>query len=109
MTSPLILYQKLIAEAKSSSQAGLSSSLMKRCAFFSAAISCMACSTSLLRLSLFGNDPYSCMNLGYSLLTGLSFGSCVSIFNVLLLIPMLTCGRRYLRIGTFLYLSEGPW
>lgn len=104
MTSPLILYQKLIAEAKSNSQTGLSSSLLKRGAFFSAAISCMACSTSLLRLSLFGNDPYSCMNLGYSLLTGLSFGSCVSIFNVLLLIPMLTCGRRYLRIGTFLYL-----
>lgn len=93
MTSPLILYQKLIAEAKSNSQTGLSSSLLKRGAFFSAAISCMACSTSLLRLSLFGNDPYSCMNLGYSLLTGLSFGSCVSIFNVLLLIPMLTCGR----------------
>ena len=44
------------------------------------------------------------MNLGYSLLTGLSFGSCVSIFNILLFIPMLTCGRRYLRIGTFIYL-----
>ena len=67
MTSPLILYQKLIAEVKSNSQTGLSSSLLKRGAFFSAAISCMACSTSLLRLSLFGNDPYSCMNLWPSL------------------------------------------
>lgn len=43
MTSPLILYQKLIAEVKSNSQTGLSSSLLKRGAFFSAAISCMAC------------------------------------------------------------------
>ena len=103
MTSPFALCQKLIMGPADIHPEYLRT-LRKRSLFFAAAISCMACSTSLLRLSLFGNDPYSCMNLGYSLLTGLSFGSCVSIFNVLLFIPMLTCGRRYLRIGTFIYL-----
>ena len=103
MTSPFALCQKLIM-GPADIHPEYMHTLWKRSLFFAAAISCMACSTSLLRLSLFGNDPYSCMNLGYSLLTGLSFGSCVSTFNILLFIPMLTCGRRYLRIGTFIYL-----
>ena len=103
MNSPFALCQKLIT-GPTDIRPDYLRTLRKRSLFFAAAISCMACSTSLLRLSLFGNDPYSCMNLGYSLLTGLSFGSCVSIFNILLFIPMLTCGRRYLRIGTFIYL-----
>lgn len=103
MTSPLVLCQRLIM-GPADIHPESTRTLWKRSLFFAAAISCMACSTSLLRLSLFGNDPYSCMNLGYSLLTGLSFGNCVSIFNILLFIPMLTCGRHYLRIGTFIYL-----
>lgn len=103
MNSPFALCQKLIT-GPTDIHPDYLSTLRKRSLFFAAAISCMACSTSLLRLSLFGNDPFSCMNLSYSLMTGLSFGSCVSIFNILLFIPMLTCGRRYLRIGTFIYL-----
>ena len=103
MASPIARCQKIITEAADSHPEYMRT-LWKRSLFFAAAISCMASSTSLLRLSLFGNDPYSCINLGYSLLTGLSFGTCVSIFNILLFIPMLICGRRYLRIGTFIYL-----
>lgn len=85
MNSPFALCQKLIM-GPADIHPEYMRTLWKRSLFFAAAISCMACSTSLLRLSLFGNDPFSCMNLGYSLLTGLSFGSCVSIFNILLFI-----------------------
>ncbi|MFV0636369.1 YczE/YyaS/YitT family protein [Mitsuokella sp. WILCCON 0060] len=80
-----------------------------RTAVFAFALTLMASSTSLLRLSLFGNDPFSCMNLGFSLVSGLSFGTCLSIFNVLALVLLFFCGRRYISIGTWIYLfALGP-
>lgn len=75
-----------------------------RPAMYTVALALMATSTSLLRLSQFGNDPFSCMNLGFSLVSGLSFGTCVTIFNVIALIGMFFFGRHYISVGTWLYL-----
>ncbi len=83
--------------------------MLLRAVVFCFALSLMAFSTTLLRLSQFGNDPFSCMNLGFSLVTGLSFGTCISIFNVLALILLVFWGRSYINIGTWLYLfGLGP-
>ena len=56
----------------------------------------------LMRLSLFGNDPFSCMNLGYANVSGLSYGTCVIIFNLVLIIPVALLDRSYLRFGTLI-------
>ena len=56
----------------------------------------------LMRLSLFGNDPFSCMNLGYAGVSGLSYGTCVIIFNLVLIIPVALLDRSYLRFGTLI-------
>ena len=56
----------------------------------------------LMRLSLFGNDPFSCMNLGYAGVSGLSYGTCVIIFNLALIIPVALLDRSYLRFGTLI-------
>ncbi len=82
---------------------------MLRAAVFCFALLLMAFSTTLLRLSQFGNDPFSCMNLGFSLVSGLSFGTCISIFNVLALVLLILWGRSYINVGTWLYLfGLGP-
>lgn len=75
-----------------------------RPAMFTAALTLMATATSLMRLSQFGNDPYSCMNLGFSLVSGLSFGTCVTLFNVIAFIGMYFFGRHYISVGTWIYL-----
>lgn len=56
----------------------------------------------LMRLSLFGNDPFSCMNLGYAGVSGLSYGTCVILFNLALIIPVALLDRSYLRFGTLI-------
>jgi uncharacterized membrane protein YczE len=60
----------------------------------------MGLAMSMLRLSLFGNDPFSCMNLGYSNVSALSFGTCIILFNCVLIIPVLLFERSYIQIGT---------
>lgn len=67
-------------------------------------ITIMGFAVNPLRFALFGNDPYTCMNLGYSNVTGLSVGTCMTIFNVVFLVWMFFCGRRYINIGTLIYL-----
>ncbi len=62
----------------------------------------MGFSVVLMRLSLFGNDPFSCMNLGYAAVSGLSYGTCVIIFNLALIIPVALLDRSYLRFGTLI-------
>ncbi len=62
----------------------------------------MGLAVVLMRLSLFGNDPFSCMNLGYAGVTGLSYGTCVIIFNLALIIPVALLDRSYLRFGTLI-------
>ena len=54
----------------------------------------------LLRFSLFGNDPFSCMNLGYSIVSGLSYGTCVVLFNLALIVPVWFLDRSYVQFGT---------
>ena len=60
----------------------------------------MGFSVVLMRFSLCGNDPFSCMNLGYANVSGLSYGTCVIIFNLLLIVPVLLLDRSYIRVGT---------
>ena len=60
----------------------------------------MGFSVVLMRFSLCGNDPFSCMNLGYASVSGLSYGACVIIFNLLLILPVLWLDRSYIRVGT---------
>lgn len=62
----------------------------------------MGFSVVLMRLSLFGNDPFSCMNLGYAGVSGLSYGTCVILFNLALIIPVALLDRSYLRFGTLI-------
>ena len=68
---------KLCMEEKASSRLG------RRVPAILAAHVVMGFSVVLMRLSLFGNDPFSCMNLGYAGVSGLSYGTCVIIFNLL--------------------------
>ena len=62
----------------------------------------MGFSVVLMRFSLCGNDPFSCMNLGYANVSGLSYGTCVIIFNLALIIPVALLDRSYLRFGTLI-------
>ncbi len=55
---------------------------------------------NLLRISLFGNDPFSCMNLGFSSLSGMSYGTCVILFNLVAIIPIFIIDRNYIQFGT---------
>ena len=54
----------------------------------------------LLRISLFGNDPFSCMNLGFSNISGMSFGTCVILVNLVIIIPVFIIDRSYIQFGT---------
>jgi uncharacterized membrane protein YczE len=54
-----------------------------------------------LNLSNFGIDPYSAMNDGISETLGLSFGTWQLTLNVILFIPMLFVGRKYIGLGSF--------
>ena len=60
----------------------------------------MGLAVVFLRLSLFGNDPFSCMNLGYSIVSGLSYGECVILFNLCLIIPVWFLDKSYVQFGT---------
>ena len=87
---------KLCREEKSSSRLG------RRVPAILAAHVVMGFAVVLMRLSLFGNDPFSCMNLGYAGVSGLSYGTCVIIFNLALIIPVALLDRSYLRFGTLI-------
>lgn len=54
----------------------------------------------ILNLSNFGVDPYCCMNYGISGVIGLSFGTWQMILNIILFIPMLVLGRKYIGLGS---------
>ncbi|MDQ0204177.1 YczE/YyaS/YitT family protein [Pectinatus haikarae] len=62
----------------------------------------MSLSISMMRLSLFGNDPFSCMNLGYSILTGLTFGKCVIIYNCIIILFVFLLDKSFINIGTLI-------
>ncbi len=79
-----------------------SSHLRRRVSAILGAHVVMGFSVVLMRLSLFGNDPFSCMNLGYAAVSGLSYGTCVIIFNLALIIPVALLDRSYLRFGTLI-------
>lgn len=68
------------------------------------ALNVMGLATALLRLSNLGPDPYSCLNLGISLLSGISFGTCMVITCAALFIPVFLLGRQFVKVGTVLYL-----
>ena len=87
---------KLCMEEKASSRLG------RRVPAILAAHVVMGFAVVLMRLSLFGNDPFSCMNLGYAGVSGLSYGTCVIIFNLALIIPVALLNRSYLRFGTLI-------
>ena len=87
---------KLCREEKASSRLG------RRVPAILAAHVVMGFAVVLMRLSLFGNDPFSCMNLGYAGVSGLSYGTCVIIFNLALIIPVALLDRSYLRFGTLI-------
>ena len=87
---------KLCMEEKASSRLG------RRVPAILAAHVVMGFAVVLMRLSLFGNDPFSCMNLGYAGVSGLSYGTCVIIFNLALIIPVALLDRSYLRFGTLI-------
>jgi uncharacterized membrane protein YczE len=54
-----------------------------------------------LSQSNFGVDPYSAMNYGISGIMGLSFGTWQLTLNMLLFIPMIFVGRKYIGLGSF--------
>lgn len=54
----------------------------------------------ILNISNFGTDPFSCMNYGISDSLNISFGTWQFILNVLLFIPMLMIGRKYIGMGS---------
>ena len=87
---------KLYMEEKASSRLG------RRVPAILIAHVVMGFAVVLMRLSLFGNDPFSCMNLGYAGVLGLSYGTCVIIFNLALIIPVALLDRSYLRFGTLI-------
>ena len=87
---------KICMEEKASSRLG------RRVPAILAAHVVMGFAVVLMRLSLFGNDPFSCMNLGYAGVSGLSYGTCVIIFNLALIIPVALLDRNYLRFGTLI-------
>lgn len=60
----------------------------------------MGLAVVLMRLSLFGNDPFSCMNLGYSIVSGLTYGECVILFNLALIGPVWFLDKSYVQFGT---------
>ena len=70
-----------------------SSRLGRRVAAILGAHVFMGFSVVLMRMSLCGNDPFSCMNLGYAGVSGLSYGTCVILFNLGLIIPVLLLVR----------------
>ena len=79
-----------------------SSRLGRRVAAILGAHVFMGFSVVLMRMSLCGNDPFSCMNLGYAGVSGLSYGTCVILFNLGLIVPVLLLDRSYLRFGTLI-------
>ena len=56
----------------------------------------------LLRFALFGNDPFSCMNLGFANVSGLSFGTCSILFNLVAIVPIFILDKNYIQIGTLI-------
>lgn len=87
---------ELCMEEKSSSRLG------RRVPAILGAHILMGFAVVLMRLSFFGNDPFSCMNLGYAGVSGLSYGTCVILFNLGLIIPVALLDRSYLRFGTLI-------
>lgn len=53
-----------------------------------------------LNLSNLGADPFSCMNYGLSSVLNLQFGTWQLILNIILFLPMLIVGRKYIGLGT---------
>ena len=62
----------------------------------------MALAVDLLRMAMFGNDPFSCMNIGFGIASGLTYGTCVVIFNLFMIIPIFIFERQFIQIGTFI-------
>lgn len=54
----------------------------------------------VMNLSNLGVDPFSCMNYGISGVLNMQFGNWQLILNIVLFIPMLIVGRKYIGIGT---------
>lgn len=57
---------------------------------------------SLFVRSEFGTDPFTCLNMGISSLTGISFGTCQLVMNLILFIFQLIFGRKDVGIGTLI-------
>jgi uncharacterized membrane protein YczE len=53
-----------------------------------------------LNISNFGTDPFSCMNYGISGVLGMQFGNWQLLMNIILFVPMLIVGRKYIGLGT---------
>lgn len=57
---------------------------------------------SLFVRSGLGTDPFTCLNMGISSLTGVSFGTCQLVMNLILFIFQLIFGRKDVGIGTLI-------
>lgn len=57
---------------------------------------------SLFVRSEFGTDPFTCLNMGISSLTGISFGSCQLVMNLILFVFQLIFGRKDVGIGSLI-------
>lgn len=53
-----------------------------------------------LNLSNLGLDPYSAMNYGVCGVVGVSFGTWQMVLNLVLFVPMLFVGRKYVGLGS---------
>lgn len=68
----------------------------------------MAFGVNLLRVSLFGNDPFSCMCLGFSNTSGMSYGTCAILFNIVAIIPIFILDRSFIQFGTLVNMFVFP-
>lgn len=57
---------------------------------------------SLFVRSALGTDPFTCLNMGISSLTGISFGTCQLVMNLIIFIFQLIFGRKDVGIGTLI-------
>lgn len=56
-----------------------------------------------------GTDPYTCLNMGFSKITGMSFGTCQLIANIIIVIMPLIFGKKYIGLGTLVNIIFGGY
>lgn len=80
----------------------LDRSLVSRIFWVLVGIALIGLGSATLRVAQVGVDPYTAANIGISHKLGLDLGTYQLISNVVLFIPMLIWGRKYIGIGSIL-------